>query len=176
MRIKEKEFQVYLSAGEITQRLKELGLEITRDFKGKDLIVVGVLNGSFIVLADLCRQINLPMTTSFIKISSYSGTESTGKVRAVLGLEENIEGKNILIVEDIIDTGISMDYLIKALSEHKPAKISIATLLHKPDAFQFNYAIDYVGFEIPNKFVVGYGLDYDGLGRNLPDIYQLSTP
>ncbi|WPR74342.1 hypoxanthine phosphoribosyltransferase [Algoriphagus sp. NG3] len=176
MRIKDKEFQIYLSAEEIAQRLRELGQEMTRDFKDKELIVVGVLNGSFIVLADLCREINLPLTTSFIKISSYSGTESTGKVRGVLGLEENIEGKNILIVEDIIDTGISMDYLIKALSEYKPAKISIATLLHKPSAFQFNYAIDYVGFEIPNKFVVGYGLDYDGLGRNLPDIYQLSTP
>ena len=176
IRLKDKEFDVYLNAKEINQRNLELGQEIAKDFAGKELLVVGILNGSFVFMADLCRQINLSITTTFIKVSSYSGTESTGKVQSVLGLEEKIEGKNVLIVEDIVDTGISMDYLLKSLSVYKPAKISIVTLLHKPEAFQFNYGLDYVGFEIPNKFVVGYGLDYDGLGRNLPDIYQLSTP
>ncbi|WP_425636233.1 hypoxanthine phosphoribosyltransferase [Algoriphagus yeomjeoni] len=174
--VKDKEFETYLSAEEIDGRNSELGKAITQDFAGQELVIVGILNGSFVFMADLCRKINLPISTSFIKVSSYSGTESTGKVRSILGLEEKIEGKNVLIVEDIVDTGISMDYLLKTLSEHNPTKISIVTLLHKPEAFQFNYALDYVGFEIPNKFVVGYGLDYDGLGRNLPDIYQLSTP
>ncbi|RAI87078.1 hypoxanthine phosphoribosyltransferase [Algoriphagus yeomjeoni] len=174
--IKDKEFEVYLSADEISQRNSELGQAISRGFAGEELIVVGILTGAFVFMADLCRQIDLPISTSFIRVSSYAGTESTGKVRSVLGLEEKIEGKNVLIVEDIVDTGISMDYLLKSLSDLNPTKISIVTLLHKPEAFQFNYALDYVGFEIPNKFVVGYGLDYDGLGRNLPDIYQLSTP
>jgi hypoxanthine phosphoribosyltransferase len=176
IRVKDREFEIYLSAEEINQRNSQLGEVITQDFVGQELVVVGILNGSFVFMADLCRYINLPLTTTFIKVSSYSGTESTGKVRSILGLEEKIDGKNVLIVEDIVDTGISMDYLLKALSEFNPSKLSIVTLLHKPDAFQFNYTLDYVGFEIPNKFVVGYGLDYDGLGRNLPDIYQLSTP
>jgi hypoxanthine phosphoribosyltransferase len=174
--VKDKEFEVYLRGKDIDERNSHLGQAITEDFAGKELVVLGVLNGSFVFMADLCRHIHVPLTTSFIKISSYSGTESTGKVRSILGLEENIKDKYVLIVEDIVDTGISMDYLLRALSEYKPAQLSIVTLLHKPDAFQFNYALDYVGFEIPNKFVIGYGLDYDGLGRNLPDIYQLSTP
>ena len=176
VKLKDKEFEIFLSNKNIDFRISELGSAITQDFSGQELIVVGVLNGSFVFMADLCRKIDLPISTSFIKVSSYLGTESTGTVRSILGLEEKIEGKNVLIVEDIVDTGISMDYLLKALSALNPSKLSIVTLLHKPDAFQFNYAIDYVGFEIPNKFVVGYGLDYDGLGRNLPDIYQLSTP
>lgn len=176
VKVKDKEFEIYLSAEQINHRNSQLGHLITRDFAEEELVVLGILNGSYVFMADLCRHIDLPLSASFIKVSSYSGTGSTGKVRSILGLEEIIEGKNVLIVEDIVDTGISMDYLIKALSEFNPAKLSIVTLLHKPDAFQFNYTLDYVGFEIPNKFVVGYGLDYDGLGRNLPDIYQLSTP
>ncbi|WP_339876273.1 hypoxanthine phosphoribosyltransferase [uncultured Algoriphagus sp.] len=176
VKLKDKEFEIFLSNENIDFRISELGSAITQDFSGQELILVGVLNGSFVFIADLCRKIDLQISTSFIKMSSYLGTESTGTVRSILGLEEKIEGKNVLIVEDIVDTGISMDYLLKALSALNPAKLSIVTLLHKPDAFQFNYTIDYVGFEIPNKFVVGYGLDYDGLGRNLPDIYQLSTP
>ncbi|MEP0714370.1 hypoxanthine phosphoribosyltransferase [Algoriphagus sp.] len=174
--LKDKTFEIYLTAEEIKLRNSQLGQAITRDFLGKELVVIGVLNGSFVFMADICRYIDLPLTTSFIKISSYSGIESTGEVRSILGLQEKIEGKFVLVVEDIVDTGISMDYLLRALSEHNPEQLSIVTLLHKPDAFQFNYALDYVGFEIPNKFVIGYGLDYDGLGRNLPDIYQLSTP
>lgn len=170
-----KDFEVYLSSDQIQKRNSQLGELITRDFAGKDLVVIGVLNGSFMFMADLFRSIDLPITTDFLRISSYSGTSSTGKIRSILGLEENIQQKEVLIIEDIIDTGNTVDYLINELQKQNPTKISIATLLFKPEAFQFNYAIDYVGFEIPNKFVVGYGLDYDGLGRNLPDIYQLST-
>ncbi len=171
--IKDKTFDVFLSKGQIQHRVLDLGREISSDFNGKDLIVIGVLNGCFIFFADLCRAIDIPMVTTFIKVESYQGTESTEQVKTIFGLSENIEGKKVLIVEDIVDTGISMKELLSQLKSMNPESISVAALLFKPEAFRFNYAVDYVGFEIPNKFVVGYGLDYDGLGRNLPEIYQL---
>jgi hypoxanthine phosphoribosyltransferase len=176
MTIKDKNFKVFLKQSSIHQRIEEIGEEITRDFVGKEVVVLGVLNGSFVFMADLCRAIQLPLACTFIKISSYSGTSSTGQVRSLIGLDQELKGKVVLIVEDIVDTGTSMDFLVKTISAQDPAHISICTLLFKPEAFQFNYALDYVCFEIPNKFVVGYGLDYDGLGRNLPEIYQLDTP
>ena len=175
IQIKEKQFDVFLGRDQIKERNVQLGEKITRDFAGESLLVLGVLNGSFIYMADLCREIQLPLVTSFIRISSYAGTKSTGNVKSILGLTEELSGKNVLIVEDIVDTGHSMKHLLETVSDHNPARVAIATLLHKPEAFQYNYALDYVGFEIPNKFVVGYGLDYDGFGRNLPDIYQLSS-
>ncbi|SHO64667.1 hypoxanthine phosphoribosyltransferase [Algoriphagus zhangzhouensis] len=172
--LKDKTFEIYLKESEIKDRLKTIGQQISIDFKGQDLLVLGVLNGSFIVMADLCREIKgVSVQTTFLKISSYSGTESTGIVKEVIGLPKDLQDKNILIVEDIVDTGVSMNYLLHRLENEKPKSISIATLLYKPEAFRFNYQLHYVGFEIPNKFVVGYGLDYDGLGRELPEIYQL---
>ncbi len=171
-----KTFEVYLTKSEVKKRIHQLGEQITRDFQNKDVVVLAVLNGSFIFMADLCREINLPLVCTFVKLSSYQGIATTGQVRSVLGLETDLKGKHVIIVEDIVDTGISMEYLLKTLTDHHPETISIATLLFKSEAFRFKYKIDYVGFEIPNKFVLGYGLDYDGLGRNLPDIYQLSTP
>lgn len=173
--LNDKIFEVYLSAAEIKTRINQIGEQITRDFKDKDIVILGVLNGSFIFLADLCRAIDLPLVCSFVKLSSYQGIVSSGEIRSILGLDQDLKGKHVILVEDIVDSGLSMDYLIKTLSDHNPAQIAIATLLFKPGAFRFKYPIDYVGFEIPNKFVVGCGLDYDGLGRNLPDIYQLST-
>ncbi len=173
--LKDKKFEVYLNSGVIKTRINQIGEEITRNFQGKEIVILGVLNGSFIFFADLCRAIDLPLVCSFIKLSSYHGTVSSGEIRSVLGLDHDLKGKHVIIVEDIVDSGLSMDYVLRTLSDHYPAHISIVALLFKPDAFRFNYAIDYVGFEIPNKFVVGYGLDYEGLGRNLPDIYQLST-
>ncbi|HSF53208.1 MAG TPA: hypoxanthine phosphoribosyltransferase [Algoriphagus sp.] len=175
VRIKDLTFDLFISEEELKVRLAEMGKEITSEFKGEDLVLLGVLNGSFIVMADLAREIDLSVSCEFLKISSYSGTESTGEVKSLLGLSADLEGKNVLIVEDIVDTGISMNYLISELKRHNPYRLQIATLLFKKEAFRFNYRLDYVGFEIPNKFVVGYGLDYDGLGRNLPDLYQLST-
>ena len=139
-------------------------------------MLLGVLNGSFVVMADLVRAIPIPLTCEFIKISSYSGMESTGKVMEVIGIPPSIASKNVLVVEDIVDTGNSMAYLMKQLAAYEPKRIAIVTLLFKKEAFLFNYPLDYVGFEIPNKFVVGFGLDYDGEGRNFPDIYQLSIP
>lgn len=174
-KIKDLTFELFIPENQINDRVMVLAKEITRDFQGEDLILLGILNGSFIVMADLVRQIDLSINCEFIKISSYAGTETTGSVKSLLGLSIDLTGKNVLIVEDIVDTGISMNYLLSELSKNKPKRLSIVTLLFKKAAFRFNYEIDYVGFEIPDKFVVGYGLDYDGLGRNLPDLYQLST-
>jgi hypoxanthine phosphoribosyltransferase len=173
--VKDLNFELFISEKEIKDRLFELAREISSDFQSEELVLLGVLNGSFIVMADLVRLIDLSVSCEFLKISSYSGTSTTGEVRSVLGLAADLSGKNVLIVEDIVDTGISMDYLLSELSKHNPKTLTIFTLLFKKDAFRFNYSLDYVGFEIPNKFVVGFGLDYDGLGRNLPDLYQLST-
>jgi hypoxanthine phosphoribosyltransferase len=174
--IKDKNFKIFLNQSSIHKRIVEIGQQITQDFEGKEIVILGVLNGSFVFMADLCRAIQLPVRCTFIKISSYVGTSSTGQVRSVLGLDQELKDKVVLIVEDIVDTGTSMDFLIKTISDQDPAQISICSLLFKPDAFRFKYALNYVCFEIPNKFVVGYGLDYDGLGRNLPEIYQLDTP
>jgi hypoxanthine phosphoribosyltransferase len=176
IKIKDKTFETYLTEGQIKQRIEELGVQIGAEFEGEELVILGVLNGSFVVMADLVRTIPLPLSCEFIKISSYSGMESTGKVMEVIGIPASIEGKNVLVVEDIVDTGNSMAYLKRQLESLHPKRIAIATLLFKKEAFLFNYTLDYVGFEIPNKFVVGFGLDYDGEGRNYPDIYQLSIP
>lgn len=174
--IKNKNFKIFLDRDIISQRVKHIGERISHDLAGEEVVILGVLNGSFIFMADICRAIQLPVTCSFIKISSYQGISSLGEVRTIMGLNQELKGKTLLIVEDIVDTGISMDFLLKTVSEQEPARILICTLLFKPEAFRFNYALDYVCFEIPNKFVVGYGLDFDGLGRNLPDLYQLHKP
>lgn len=172
--VKDLSFEILIPGEEIKARLAEIGREVSARFEGEELVLLGVLNGSFIVLADLAREIDLPLSVEFLRISSYTGTSTTGEVKSLLGLTGELEDKHVLIVEDIVDTGISMNYLLSELSKHKPKSLQIATLLFKKEAFRFNYALDYVGFEIPNKFVVGYGLDYDGFGRNLPDLYQLS--
>ena len=176
IQIKDKTFETYLTEGQIKQRIEELGVQIGADFVGEELLILGVLNGSFVFMADLVRTIPLPLSCEFIKISSYSGMESTGKVMEVIGIPASIEGKSVLVVEDIVDTGNSMAYLKRQLESLHPKRIAIATLLFKKEAFLFNYPLDYVGFEIPNKFVVGFGLDYNGEGRNYPNIYQLSIP
>jgi hypoxanthine phosphoribosyltransferase len=175
LKIKDLSFEQYISEAEIKKRVLQLGEEIADDYQGEPLVLLGVLNGSFIFLADLARGIKLETTFEFIKVSSYEGLESTGVVKTVLGLTQALKDKNVVIVEDIIDTGTSMKFLLEETSKQKPKKVSIATLLFKPTAFRYKFPLDYVGFEIPDKFVVGYGLDYDGLGRNFPDIYQLST-
>ncbi len=175
IKFKEKSFEIYLPESQINSRIIEIGSKIKEDFEGEEVIVLGVLNGSFVFMADLVRKIDTSVQCEFLRISSYEGTSTTEKVKSVLGLSVDITGKNVVLVEDIVDTGISMNFLLAELSKNNPKRLAIATLLFKKEAFRFNYPLDYVGFEIPNKFVVGYGLDYDGLGRNLPDIYQLST-
>jgi len=176
IQIKDKTFETYLTEVQLEQRIQELGAQITADFEGEELVLLGVLNGSFLFVADLVRAIPLSIACEFIKISSYSGMESSGKVTEVIGIPSSLAGKNVVIVEDIVDTGKSMAFLLQKLTAFHPKRVAIATLLFKKEAFTFNYPLDYVGFEIPNKFVVGFGLDYDGLGRNYPEIYQLSIP
>ncbi len=175
IKVHDKYFQPFLDENLIRERVAKLGEKISTDFLGKDLVMVGVLNGAFVFFADLCREIKIPIQVSFIGISSYQGIESTGAIKSTIALNGDLKEKNILIVEDIVDSGASMNHLILEFLSLGVASISIATLLFKPEAFRFNYQLDYVGFEIPNKFVLGYGLDYDGLGRNLPLIYQLKT-
>jgi hypoxanthine phosphoribosyltransferase len=173
IQIKDKDFILYISEDMLAKRVQEMGAKISRDFKGQSPLLVGVLNGSFMFLADLAKSISIPVEICFLKISSYQGTASTGKVKDISTLEVDLNGRPVIIVEDIVDTGLSMSYLIEKIRKLGPTSISIATLLTKPDALQYPVKVDYVGFEIPNKFVVGYGLDYDGYGRNLPAIYQL---
>lgn len=176
IQLKDKTFETYLSARQLQERINELGAQIASDFAGEEVVVLGVLNGSFIFMADLVRAIPMTLACDFLKISSYAGIESTGKVTSVFGISQSLAGKNVVIVEDIVDTGASMAYLKDYLATLSPKRVAIATLLFKKEAFTFNYPLDYVGFEIPNKFVVGFGLDYDGEGRNYQDIYQLSIP
>lgn len=174
IQIQDLSFEIFVPKSILKDRVISLGKEISADFEGEEVILLGVLNGSFIFMADLVRAIDLNVTCEFIRISSYAGMASSGEIKAILGLSCEIAGKNVLVVEDIVDTGVSMNFLFSELSKHQPKRLAIATLLFKQEAFRFNYGLDYVGFEIPNKFVVGYGLDYNGLGRNLSDLYQLS--
>ncbi|WP_215224335.1 hypoxanthine phosphoribosyltransferase [Echinicola shivajiensis] len=173
MKVKDKEFTRFISAEALEERIGRMGKEISKDFEGKSPLILGVLNGAFMFLSDLMKAVDIPLQMSFIKISSYQAMNSTGKVRELIGVSEEIKGREVIVVEDIVDTGISMTHLLECISEKEPANISVVSLLLKPDALKKPVTIDYVGFEIPDKFVVGYGLDYDGFGRNLKEIYQL---
>lgn len=174
IQVHNKSFKPYLTELEIAERVREMGQAITADYAGKNPIFIGILNGSFMFAADLFKHINTPASISFIKLASYKGTSSSGTVITAIGLEENLHDKDIIIVEDIVDTGKTMTEFIPTLMQQNPASVRICTLLQKPDALKYPLDVHYVGFSIPNKFVVGYGLDYDGLGRNYPAIYQLA--
>lgn len=175
IQVKDKTFKRYIDNYAIQKRVMEIGKQISKDYAEKSPVIIGVLNGAYMFLSDLSKSITVPAEVSFIKISSYEGDTSTGTVKNILGLGTNLENRHVLIVEDIVDTGLSMVHLLNQVREKNPASIKTVTLLHKPDALQHQVVLDYVGFEIPNKFVVGYGLDYDGFGRNIPEIYQLTT-
>lgn len=159
----------------LQKRISEIGKKITQDFKGESVIVVGVLKGSFLFMADLIRAIDLPMTVEFVGVSSYKGTESTGHVRITHDLNATVKDENVILVEDIIDTGLTIEYLTEMLQARKPKSLKICTLLSKPEAHMMKIDIDYVGFEITKEFVIGYGLDLDGRYRNLPYIAQVQT-
>ncbi len=176
IRIIDKDFEPFINRESLNQRVEEIGMKISLDYKNEDApVFLGILNGSFMFLSDLGKSLNISAEFSFVKIASYSGTVSSGKIQDLIGLDVNLAGRNVIIVEDIVDTGLSMTHLLKIIRSKEPKKIAIATLLLKPEALEYDLHLDYVGFEIPNKFVVGYGLDYDGLGRNIPEIYQLKT-
>lgn len=171
--VHEKSFETYLSAETIQQRVRELANTINKDYSGRKPLFIAILNGSFMFAADLFKQLSVEAEICFIKLASYKGMKSSGKVFTSIGLEEDIFDKDVIIVEDIVDTGKTLHRFLPKLVHQQPRSLKIATLLHKSEATEYPLVLDYVGFEIPNKFVVGYGLDYDGLGRNLREIYQL---
>jgi hypoxanthine phosphoribosyltransferase len=165
--------QTLLDPAQIQTRIDTLARQITQDYQGQSLTVVGVLKGSFVFLADLIRGIELPLEVEFIGVSSYAGMESTGQVRITNDLESDLTGKHVLLVEDIIDSGLTIDYLLNTFEVRNPQSLKVCALLSKPQAHQMTHKIDYVGFEIEREFVIGYGLDLDGHYRNLPSIEQV---
>lgn len=165
-----------LDAETIAARVSELGTEISKDYEGKDLVIVPVLKGSFMFAADLARAITIPMEIDFLGLRSYVGTKSSGVVQITSDLSKPIEGKDIVVVEDIVDTGLTMKYLLQNLSTRSPSSVRVASLLHKPARSLVEVPIDYLGFTIEDVFVVGYGLDYDGKYRNLPHVGVLQNP
>ena len=173
IQLHDKTFVPFISEQQIAEAIKKLATEIAENLNGENPVFVGVLNGAFIVMADLVRAYDGNCEVSFVKMASYEGTESTGKVNELIGINENLEGRNVILVEDIVDTGNTLEVLHQIFTKQKLASLKVATLFFKPEAYKKNIKIEYTGMEIPNKFIVGYGLDYDGLGRNLPAVYQL---
>ena len=175
IQVLDKTFEPYLKEAAIQEKITELAGQLNQDYAGKRPLFLSILNGSFLFTADLFKQITIEAEVSFIKLASYKGTSSTGNVITAIGLDINVKDRHIIILEDIIDTGKTLHHYLPQLESMQPASVKIAVLLNKKDALLYPVQIDYACFEIPNKFVVGYGLDYDGLGRNSKDIYQLKA-
>lgn len=173
VRIKDKTFAVSIPESVIKQRVKELAGQISRDMAGKNPLLLAVLNGSFIFAADLMREISVPCEISFVKLASYQGITSTGKVKEVIGINEDLTGRTILIVEDIVESGLTMKRMTETIGTRNPESVHLCTLLFKPEKLEVPLDLEYVAFRIPNDFVVGYGLDYDQQGRNLKSLYSL---
>ncbi|MBR2416483.1 MAG: hypoxanthine phosphoribosyltransferase [Bacteroidaceae bacterium] len=173
IKIHDKEFEVSIPREEILKEVKRVADEINRDYAGKCPILLGVLNGCFMFAADLMKNLNIECEISFVKLSSYQGTTTTGVIREVLGLAESIAGRDVIVVEDIVDTGYTMQRMIESLGTREPASVQIASLFLKPARLKVPVDVKYSAFTIPDRFIVGYGLDYDGLGRNLPDVYDV---
>ena len=170
-----EKFVPYLTAETIQKRVAELGKQLSEEYKSKLPIFIGVLNGSFMFMSDLLKNISINCEMDFFKLSSYGDTKiSSGKVKLVKDLNADIADRHLIIVEDIVDSGLSIKYIEELIAEHKPASMKVASLLYKPDSLKYDVKIDYIGFEIPSKFVIGYGLDYAQKYRNLPSIYALS--
>ena len=173
VKIKDKTFKTSIPEAEILQHIKAVAARINKDMEGKNPLFLAVLNGSFMFAADLMKEITIPCEISFVKLASYQGVLSTGKVREVIGLNEDINGRTVVIVEDIIDTGRTMNQMLDSLQTRNPEAIHLCTLFVKPDKIEEPLDIEYAAFTIPNDFIVGYGLDYDQQGRNLREIYTL---
>jgi hypoxanthine phosphoribosyltransferase len=173
IKIKDKDFAVSIPESKILCEVERLAAQISRDLEGKNPLFLGILNGSFMFAADLFRRITIPAEISFVKFASYDGVSSTGVIKELIGLTEDIAGRTIVIVEDIIDTGCTMKKLLEDLGARAPESIHVCTLLLKPEKLKVALDVEYVALEIPNDFIVGYGLDYDGYGRNLKDIYTV---
>ena len=173
VRILDKDFELFIDADTIQKSIKRLAIDVNKDLEGKDPIFIAILNGSFMFAADLMKHVTIPCEITFVRIASYKGMNSTNEVREVLVLKESIKDRTIVIVEDIVDTVNTIEALIKQFEMQGPKEIKIATLLFKPKALVRDIKPDYVAIEIPNDFIVGFGLDYDGFGRNLQDIYKI---
>lgn len=173
IRIKDKSFEVSIPNEEILQKVKALAEKMNKDYAGKNPVFVCILNGAFVFMADLVRYLDFQPDVVFAKYSSYEGMNTTGKVKEVLGVSVDLEGKDVVLVEDIIDTGITMSHVLPIFQAKGVASVKIATMLMKPEKLKCNIKVDYCAMEIPNDFIVGYGLDYDGLGRNYKDIYTV---
>jgi len=173
IQVLDKKFQPYIKAEEIKEQVNKLAQQINIDYADKKPLFIAILNGSFMFASDLFKELTINAEICFIKLASYKGTKSTGNVITSIGLDEPLNGRHVIIVEDIVDTGKTLHEFLPQLINQQPASLKIAALLHKPEALAHPLKIDYLGFEVPNKFLLGYGLDYDGLGRNLKEIYQL---
>lgn len=173
IRVHDKEFEPYLSSVEIASTIKRMAGELNKDYKERRPLFIAILNGSFMFASDIFKEIATEAEICFIKLASYKGTKSSGQLITAIGLDTEVYGRDVVILEDIVDTGKTLSEFLPQLIHQQPASLKIAALLHKPEAMVYPIKIDYLGFTIPNKFVVGYGLDYDGLGRNMGEIYQL---
>lgn len=171
--ILDKKFREMIPAETISKRIDVLADQINLDYEDKDVVFLGILNGAFLFAAELFKRINIRARISFVKLASYEGTKSSGSVKELIGWNEDIKGMHVVVIEDIVDTGHTLELVVDELKVRKVADIKIATLLLKPEAYTRKIPVDYVGFEIPNDFVVGFGLDYDGYGRNLPSVYTI---
>lgn len=173
VQVNNKDFEILLENDAISKRTRLIGIQLNLDYENRCPVFIGVLNGSFLFMADLLKEIDIACEVNFIRVASYHGTESSGEIKETFGLPKDLENRDVIIVEDIVDTGFTLQYILGKVYEQKPASVSVCSLLLKPLALKVPIEeLKYVGFEIPNEFVVGYGLDYDGLGRNLTDIYR----
>ena len=174
IQVHNKTFTTYLSEAQLQQRIQELAEQLNKDFEGREVVFISILNGSFMFAADIFKYLTIDSVISFIKLASYKGLKSSGTVTTAIGLDIDLHGRHVVILEDIIDTGKTLHFFLPQLEHQQPASLKVVTLLHKAEMTRYEVPIDYTGFVIPNKFVVGYGLDYDGLGRNYKEIYQLA--
>lgn len=173
IQVNHKNFELFLSHETISRRIRLMGIQLNVDYEDRCPIFIGVLNGSFLFMADLMKEVNLACEVDFIRVASYQGTESSGQIKELFGLTQNLNDRDIIVIEDIVDSGFTLSHILTQIKAQNPASVSVCSLLFKPAALKFPIAeLTYKGFEIQNEFVVGYGLDYDGLGRNLKDIYR----
>jgi hypoxanthine phosphoribosyltransferase len=173
VKIKDKQFELFISEEEILSEVRSLGSQLSETYRDKEIVFLAMLNGAFMFASDLMKMISIPCKVSFVKVSSYQGMNSTGKITELIGINEDLKGKHVVVVEDIVDTGTTIEGILPEIENSGAASVQVCTLLFKPEAFKGNRKPEFIGFSIPNKFVVGYGLDYDGYGRNLNAIYQL---